>query len=243
MELHVFVGFHDNPLHRERLTKWLEWLRDNIGSPKFIAVEANRTLFQAVIKNQRSKFVNLATSDPWLGRLPRRSLEKLSYAIAFEADTHEQIFSDELKVVWLDDERQDLGMVFDPSDTAEKYLNLCQKALAASSARACDLKRQTPVVAAIDAYITRDLKKDTQAVRRAYLSPGLEVDPYHRDDLWVHVLTPILNHYSSGFGIILVGEDHTRKDGRYLVKQLEEMGYICEVHLLRNKEAPTMAFS
>jgi hypothetical protein len=239
LELHVFGGFHDNPLHRERLSKWLEWLRDNINSPKFIAVEANRTLFQAVIKNQRSKFVNLAKSDPWLGRLPKKSLKELSCAIAFEADTHEQIFSGELKVVWLDDEREDLGMVIDPCSTAEKYLNLCQKALAASSARACDLKRLTPVVAAINEYITRDLNNDIQAVRRAYLSPGQEAGTFHRDDLWVNVLKQTLDNYSSGFGIILVGEDHTRKDGQYLVKQLEEMGYICRVHLLRNEEAPT----
>ena len=239
MELYVFGGFHDNPLHRERLTKWLEWLSDNIGSPEFIAVEANRILFQAVIKNQRLKFVDLAINDPWLGRLPKKSLKELSYAIAFEADTHEQIFSGEIKVVWLDDEREDIGMVLDPCGTAEKYLILCQSALAASSARACDLKRQTPVVGAIDAYITSDLNKDTQAVRRAYLSPEQEADPYHRDDLWVNVLKPILGHYSSGFGIILVGENHARKDGRYLVNQLEEMGYICKVHLLRNEEAPT----
>ena len=239
MKLYVFGGFHNNPLHRDRLTKQLEWLRDNIGCPEFIAVEANRSLFQAVIKKQRSKFVDLAIKDPWLSRLPKKSLKELSCAIAFEADTHEQIFFSKLKVVWLDDEREDFGMVLDPCGAAERHLILCQSALAASSTRACDLKRQTPVVGAIDAYITNDLNKDTQAVRPAYLSPGQEADPYYRDDLWVNVLKPILDHCSSGFGIILVGENHARKDGRYLVKQLEEMGYTCKVNLLRNEKAPT----
>lgn len=137
MELYVFGGFHDNPLHRKRLTKWLEWLRDNIGSPEFIAVEANRILFQSVIKKQRSKFVNLAISDQCLSNLCRKDLKELSYAIAFEADTHEPIFSDEIKVVWLDNERKDLQMILDPCGTAERYLILCQRALGASSTRAC----------------------------------------------------------------------------------------------------------
>ena len=237
MQLLVFGGYHDNPLHRRRLKQWMELLRDTKGNPMFIAVEANRILFQAVISNQRQKFIQLAKSDPWLGRL--HNLDALSKAIAYEADTHEEVFTEKQNVLWLDDERTDLGTVIDPSDTAERFLSLCQKALAASSSRACDLARETPVVKAIDQYIITEAQQHPTNPNREQLLHEMGLPYCDRDKLWFTMLKSRCVDNAQAYGIVVVGEDHARRENGRLVKQLEDIGQRCQVHLLRNEEAPT----
>lgn len=188
MKLYVFGGIHDNPLHRRRLKRWLECLHNQLGPPAFVAVEANRVLFQAVIKHQRLKFVNLGKGCPQLSQLNGRSLEKLSRAIAYEADTHEEAgcFAEDLPLVWLDDELQDqdLKTVNDPCGTAMRHLKRCQKALAESKTRDCDLARETPVFKAIDAYLRRDAEQPSQRTNIDGVGvPGLQLPGrFDRDD-------------------------------------------------------------
>ena len=236
MELQVFGGYHDNPLHLRRLKSWMEFLRDNKGNPVFIAVEANRILFQAVIRNQRQKFVKIAKVDPWLGRLS--NLADLSSAIAYEADTHEEVFDEKQNVIWLDDERTDLATIMDPSDTAERFFACCQKALAASRDRACDLARDILVIKAIDQYIRDSAEKETTSQNRAQILHEVGLPYCDRDKLWLDILKARCVRDSQGYSILVVGENHTLREGNSLVKLLEDVGQSCEVHLLRNEEVP-----
>lgn len=237
MELLVFGGFHYNPLHRERLKQWMEFLRDKKGDPTFIAVEANRILFHAVIRKQRRKFVEIAKADLRLGGL--KELDALSKAIDYEADTHEEVFKEEQNVIWLDDGRKDLTTICDPCDTAERFLSLCQKALESSNFCAPDLARYTPVITAIDQYIKSVGQKFPTNPNREALLHEMGQPYCDRDRLWLGVLKPHCVHDAQGYGIVVVGENHTIREGNSLVKHLEGIEQPCNVHLLRNENAPT----
>ena len=217
VQLFLSGGYHDDPLHRLRLRAGMEFLRKTYGDPTFIAVEANRTLFQAVILWQRQHFVHLAKKlNTKLSKIRVDHLESLAKTIYYEADSHECLFAHRPEVIWLDDQRS-FGTSDDPCGTAERYFKTCCEAL----------ENESP---------GRNIKNAMQAIScfvtaRAAQSP--ENDSFDRDRAWAKMIRRKSTH-QPGYGIVAVGENHIQNRGSYLGALLAANGFRCELRHLAN---------
>jgi len=214
MKFFLSGGFHDDPLHRLRLRAGIEFLRNQYGDPAFVAVEANRTLFQAVTYWQRQLFVRLARKEPKLSQLRLDKLECLAKAIHYEADSHEGLFTNNPRVLWLDDERS-FGTAGDPCSTAERYFQTCRKALENENPGSNERK----AIQAISKYITERAAKSTVD------------DVFDRDKAWARKILS-KRSYKSEYGIVVVGENHVQNKQSYLRALLAAKGYDCHIRYL-----------
>lgn len=202
----------------------MKFLRDRHGDPAFIAVEANRSIFQAVISCwQRQQFVFLARKNCKLSKLRLDELECLAKTIHYEADSHEGLFQNSPNLIWLDDERC-FGSSDDPCGTAERYVNTYCEAL----------KHQDP---------GRSITKVRQAISdfitaRAAVSTAF--DSSDRDKVWVEMILRNKSSTSDGYGIVIVGEDHVKDTPQTLLARLEANGYTCQVRYLANATTPSV---
>lgn len=218
-------GYHYDPLHRLRLRAGMEFLRDEYGDPAFIAVEANRILFQAVIRWQRQHFVQLARKDTKLSLLRLDEIESLAQTIHYEADSHECLFVTRPKVIWLDDERS-FGTAGDPCNMASKYIKTFCEAL----------ENEDP---------SRSIRRVRQAISRFVTARAAEEmgdGSFDRDKAWAR---KILRNSSSkpGYGIVVVGEGHVSRKPSYLHYLLAAKGYECQVRYLVNATSATKHWS
>jgi hypothetical protein len=209
-------GYHYDPLHRLRLRAGLEFLRNRCGDPAFVAVEANRTLFQAVVGWQRQLFVELAQKDAKLSQLRLDELESLANTIHYEADSHQGLFTNNPRVVWLDDERN-FGTSDNPCSTAQRYIKTYRKALEKENPNRSVRK----VMQAISKFVTARAAKSTVA------------DTFDRDKAWARMILRAKS-FKPGYGIIVVGENHVQNKPSYLRSLLEAKGYECHVRYLAN---------
>lgn len=227
MQLHISAGIHDNPVHRRRLGIWLEALKHREDSPKFIAVEANSILFLSVIKRQRDEFIKLSRQDEQLGKIERLLLKKLSLSIAYEADTHTDVFGCQTQTIWLDDVRPDIDLVIDPCSTARRYLKLCHSALTNAELTLDRFLRAHKLFEAIDYHLVKEAEKDDRADS---LKPTTNFD---RDKAWMELLrASLIRCEDSDYGIIIVGANHAQNEPEYLRYLLVKNGHECKVHFL-----------
>jgi hypothetical protein len=209
-------GYHDDPLHRLRLRAGIEFLREHCGDPAFVAVEANRTLFQAIIYWQRQLFLRLARKETKLSQLRLDKLEALAKTIHYEADSHEGLFGNNPKVIWLDDERS-FGTSADPCSTAERYLATCREALKDENPG----PSETKVMQAISRFVTARAAKDNAQVT------------FDRDNAWAEMILRTSSS-ESGYSIVVVGENHVQNKQSYLRALLEAKGCECHIRYLAN---------
>lgn len=227
MKIHMSAGYHDNPLHRKRLQTWLSHLNENLGKPRFIAVESNEVLFQVVIRNQRINFVALAREDEVLQKIDRVLLQKLAKAISYEADTHLDVFQSEGRIVWLDNARQDFSTVCDPCTIATRYLKRCRTAILDAQLELTPYLREHLLFEAIDAVFVKQMA-NTETESQAISTGACD-----RDRAWMTLLRDFIpDKGHSDYGIVIVGADHSQNEPDYLRYLLSEAGHDCEVRSL-----------
>ena len=239
MRLFISGGYHQDPVHRERLLNGMRLLRSQFGVPAFVAVEANCALFKAVIMEQRKLFIALAQQDQEMAAVPDTAKEVLSKAMLYEADTHEEVFGKALKILWLDDCRTDFDEILDPCNTARRYLQLCRHAL-----KKCDnTTDHREVLSSVSAFITEQARShslESNKILREKFFSETRSNPYERDEIWAEVISKSASP-QSGYAIIVVGVPHAFDEERYLGALLKEQGHDCQLRLLAETgdEPPT----
>lgn len=199
------------------------------GTPIFIAVEANRILFEAIIMRQREKFVTLAKKNRILENINEFLLKKLSLAISYEADTHIDVFNSRQKVLWLDDARNDFRTICDPCETAQIYVCRCSHAVKQAKIDINTIQEHQ-LRSAVDAYIMRELNE----------TPAGSNIKFERDKAWKDMLDDhIPSIKSNEYGIVIVGEPHDKDEPDWLRHLLAKSGHDCRVHLLRDPSVPS----
>lgn len=233
MRILISAGIHDNPVHRKRLRGWLTDQGKKRGVPKFVGVEANRTLFQAVIQHQRQAFVSLARKDEILKGIDPVLIKKLSLAIAYEADTHADVFQEQTQILWLDDVRPDLATVNDPCNTARRYLDRCRSAVTRAGLEITPYLREHQLFEAVDAFIIHEAEEEARK------TPPVSKGTSERDRAWMKMLESVLfTKEGTGYGIAIVGENHAKDEPDYLMHLLTNSGHNCEVKLVSNEPQP-----
>lgn len=102
----VFFGvYHWDPLGREKIVMLLNDLRNKGFMPDCIATEWDKITAQKII-DQRKWFIKYAKiKAPYLND---KTLDALSNALAYEADSHISLYPD-LPMIWLDEGRKYQG--------------------------------------------------------------------------------------------------------------------------------------
>jgi len=228
MKILISAGHHDNPVHRYKLRGWLTVQDQKRGTPKFIAVEANRALFQSAIQFQRDAFIKNAKVDDILKGIDLKYLKELSLAISYEADTHSEVFPDFHQILWLDNVRPDFNTISDPCCMAQRYLELCRSAVIESKLEIIPSLRRHKLFEAVDNYITHKPE-----IKDYKISPSTTT--FERDKAWMELLDPLLTKgESTDYGIAVVGENHSKDEPHYLRHLLSASGHECEVEILSN---------
>lgn len=234
MRILLFAGCHDNPVHRRNLHRRLTDLHQNGEVPKFIAVEANRALFQSVITFQREAFYKKAKNDDIFKELNLKYLKELSSAISYEADTHSEVFNDFNQLLWLDDVRPDFNAGNDPCRLAQRYLETCRCAVVESKLKITSSLRKYELFKAVDDYIASPDRSE----KNVYGVSGINTT-FERDKAWKKMLDPYLSQDErTDFGIAIIGENHAKDEPAYLRYLLSKSGHLCEVELLREEPQP-----
>jgi len=240
MRFFISGGYHQDPVHRERLLNGMKLLQSQFGIPAFVAVEANCALFKAVIMKQRKLFITLAQQDQEMAAVPDTAKKALSKAILYEADTHEEVFGKTLKIIWLDDYRTDFDWILDPCDTARNYLKTCRDALK----KCVNTTDNREVLSSVNTFITEQVQshllESNKTLLEKFLPGKARSNPYERDKIWVKVISKNASP-QSGYAIIAVGVPHAFYKERYLGAQLKKKGYDCHLRLLAETgdEPPT----
>lgn len=219
MRILLSAGIHDNPMHRRRLKRLFSQLVEKHCTPSFVAVEANRALFHAVIRRQRDVFVSMAQKDRVLTALKKNVLQDLSMAIGYEADAHVGIFSEEPQTVWLDDNRSDFSTACDPCSTAKRCLFWYRQAVDNCGLAISNSTTAEELFKAIDAYMS-------------LLVDQRSAPTFDRDHVWMAMLKDMLTDQIETCAIIVVGADHAQNKPDYLRYLLSEAGHDCEVQSL-----------
>lgn len=232
MKIFISGGYHGNPLHRLYLGAGMRLLKKDIGLPKFIAVEANRALFQTVILEQRKQFVELAANDDQLSWVPADALQSLAKGIWYEADTHEDVFDHSKNILWLDDYRTNFSEGLPLCKTAERYIRTCREALN-NHEPVWDTNTVLQVVSEhISAEAQRQPRESNKIRLEKFINNGKALsNPYERDEIWAdeisHIACP-----ESAYGIVVVGENHAIDENNYLTALLRKQGHDCQVRFL-----------
>ena len=229
MDIYFSGGFHDNPLHQRRLKRWLQMIKAK-GTPCFIAVEAHKLLFEVVEFRQREHFRRLAMQSELLGRMDCSLRKLLANAIAYEADTHDTVFPKYDNVIWLDDVRPSFEDICDPCSHAQTHLRICCDAIEDSGLDVDGDFREHQLLDAIDRKITAGGRPGKAR------SSNASKDPHERDRAWIKLLhTSIACNHKDSFGLVIVGEDHTRNEPDCLRYLLARDGHRCLVQTLREE--------
>lgn len=96
----VILGInHNDPLGRKKIVSLLNELKNEEFIPDCIATEWDKNIAQSIIK-QRNGFIKYAEEKaPYLHK---ETLESLATALAYEADSHTDIYPN-LPIIWLDE--------------------------------------------------------------------------------------------------------------------------------------------
>jgi hypothetical protein len=99
MHLHIAAVNHFDVLGRKNLKRWLDNLRESHdASPAFVAQEYTNDAFDQ-IKIQRGTVPELARLH-WPDA-PQELIAALPRTLAYEADTHLEVFAQPIEVLWL----------------------------------------------------------------------------------------------------------------------------------------------
>lgn len=240
MKIFISGGYHENPLHRLYLGAGMRLLKKDIGLPKFIAVEANRALFQTVILEQRKQFVELAANDDQLSWVSADALQSLAKAIQYEADTHEDVFGYFKNILWLDDCRTDFSEGLPLCKTAERYIRTCREALY-NHAPVRDTNTVLQVVSEqISAEAQRQPRESNKIRLEKFKNNGKALsNPYERDEIWADEISRI-DCPEAAYGIVVVGANHAIDDNRYLTALLRKQGHDCQARFLAKYRDKTL---
>jgi hypothetical protein len=201
---------HFDPLCKPRLICWLrDKAQQNAEPPDFVGVEWKHELFEDV-KAQRAELRRLA-EQTW-PEAPLAFIDALVQALAFEGDTHLEVFTD-AHTVWLDEGR----VVSDPTiitHYARERIKLYQSYLSN--------------VSSYDESTLIDMSREAWR-RCASANRGATL----RDEKFAAVITRHLKADSDSWAVVVVGADHASEEPGYLVSRLKNAGVFCIVSHLR----------
>lgn len=202
---------HFAPLCRTELLNWLERLRREDGQPIFIAVEWSQEIFQQVLA-QRDRFRQLLRQQ-W-PEMSEGVREALVLSLAYEGDTHREVFPD-TEILWLDDHRRLTDEHReDIPRYAEMRLNIYNWHLGFGSPPGDD-----EILARISDGVKGEADQQGEG--------GTE-----RDEQWVLMITERIGNDENGWAVIIVGRNHAMDADGSMRRLLEEAGHRCEVTFL-----------
>ena len=201
---------HFDPLCKPRLLCWLrDKAQQNAEPPDFVGVEWEHGLFEDV-KAQRAELHRLA-EQTW-PEAPLAFIDALVQVLAFEGDTHLEVFTD-AQTVWLDEGR----VVSDPTiithyarDRMKVYQSYLSNVSSYDESTLIDMSREA-------------WRRCPSANRGATL----------RDERFAAVITRHVKADSDSWAIVVVGADHASEEPGYLISRLNSAGILCIVSDLR----------
>ena len=205
MMLSIAGVYHFDPTGRERLKRHLEELSSSMKDrPMFIAVEWDSGLF-AQVKEQRSKFRELAQEQwPTAGSDLMAILE---LSLGYEADTHSEVFPSS-PVLWLDQGRQANVQTY-----AQQRLNVYRSFLETDN---LPLNTETAL-----AMFSEEARKRAQNLT--------ESTP--RDATFASLINEKAIQSQGRWAIVIVGTSHASANPGSMRKLLEDQGYSCKVEV------------
>ncbi len=193
---------HFDPLCKPRLLRWLrDKAQQNAESPIFVGVEWDRGLFENV-KFQRAELRRLAR-ETW-PRAPLAFIDALVEGLAFEGDTHLEVFTD---VQTLSDPTVISNYARDRIRVYHSYL---------------------PDVSSHNESTLLDMSRE--AWRR---SSSRTPEATCRDEKFSAVIIRYLEEHSGSWAIVIVGADHASQEPGCLLSTLKTKGIICIASELR----------
>lgn len=210
MTIHRIAGVnHFDPAGRLRLVDWLALYSKRFGHPAFVATEWDKDIF-AQVKAQRGEFQCLI-SNQW-PNLSAGLVKVLTLSLAYEADTHTEVFSD-VEVVWLDEGRRA------PEDDIRNY---------APDRFAMYKHWLGDKVTERDDLVTL-AKMSERAIREAGCPPSIGND---RDAQFADLILRRVGKDGGDWAVVIVGKFHALTYSGSMRRLLEEREQICEVSLL-----------
>ncbi|HEY60536.1 MAG TPA: hypothetical protein G4N92_07640 [Anaerolineae bacterium] len=213
MNISISAVHHFDPLCKQRLLKWLFFERStHCHPPTFVAVEWDCQIFEQILK-QRKIVYNLAKKR-W-PNATTKFLYALAEAVAYEGDTHMEVFPD-IPTIWLDQgiTIDDQTIITDyAKDRINVYVNLIGDKI-------CNFDEETLH------FMSR------RAWERSEFSNNRKTD---RDDKFSSI---IINKYvlnPNKWAIVIVGANHAKKHQGTMISELENHGFNIEVSKLNPK--------
>ena len=206
MKLYIAGVNHFDPLCRPKLVKWLQHLSETYDKqPAFVAVEYDINLFEQ-IKKQRRRFRQMLHNE-W----PSLTLEQLNIlenSLAYEGDTHLEVFPD-VEILWLDTGRQ-----VSDSSVLYKY----------AEDRLAMYKQYSSGETALN------INKLSERIRNVANPEDINLN---RSKRFANLIHKGISKNDGKWAIVIVGFSHTRKDIQGTMRcLLEDNGLICEVSSL-----------
>jgi hypothetical protein len=198
---------HFDPLCKPRLLLWLrDKAQENTEPPGFVGIEWDQDLFKNV-KFQRAELRRLA-EETWPGA-PLGFIDALVEALAFEGDTHLEVFTD-IQTLWLDQDR----VPPDPtviSHYARDRIRVYQSYLP-SDVSSCD---------------ESTLFNMSREAWRRCASPSRGATC--RDEKFAALITKHLKQDSGSWAVVIAGADHASEEPGCLISRLKSSGIVCIV--------------
>ena len=206
MKLYMAGVNHFDPLCRSKLVKWLQQLSETHDKwPAFVAVEYDRNQFEQ-IKKQRKRFRRLIQKE-WPS-LTSEQLDILENSLAYEGDTHFDVFPD-VEILWLDTGRQ-----ISDSSVLDKY----------AEDRLAMYKQYSPGETALN------INKLSERIRNVANPEDINLN---RSKRFADLIHKEISKNDGKWAMVIVGFSHTRKDIQGTMRcLLEDNGLICEVSSL-----------
>ena len=202
---------HFDPLCRDRLLNWLKKLeKSHDNPPLFIAVEWDENIFRKIAQ-QRPTLQHLA-KKVW----PQASLfflEKLSEAMAFEADTHIESFPT-VPTLWLEN-----GRIVSP-EIIENYA-----------------RDRLNVYRSFLSHEITGLNNDALQImsKEAWNCSSKPSKGNSRDIKFAKLISDHFNQLGNCWAIAIVGANHVSTVSEYMRSILIEQGIKCDVTILNPK--------
>ncbi|MBI3609552.1 MAG: hypothetical protein HY204_02485 [Nitrospirae bacterium] len=197
---------HHDPLGRRDLKQWLRKLNDkNAGPPAFVAVEYDEDRFGRIIA-QRERFRGLLQGQ-WHS-LSSAELDILESSLAYEGDTHREIFSD-VEILWVDIGPAESRNTIDIDKYAELRLNLYVERSGGQWPGSID--RLSELI-------------------RAATKQG--IDNLDRSKRFAQQIQNRAAKSGGDWAIVITGSAHTRNTPGSMRSLLEDADFTCEVDIL-----------
>ena len=224
MDFFVAGVIHHDPLGPDKLTDWLRTLRQaHADPPAFIAVEFASYVFQQ-IREQRGTLEQLAQRE-WPEASPEL-IRALAPSLAYEADTHPEVFRQHIEVLWLDEFRQ-------PEPYPGAAQDFARDRLCTYKSLLLNEELSLPIP---DALATMSQAAWDKADRESRENPP---QPEPRDEEFALQITQRLRQGGGEWAIAVVGRNHASDQEGSMLRRLLDGGIPCNKAILDPRNLPS----